>query len=236
VPLAGTPRTENASRVAAISGSRIEDPAAGGSPSGSHTAAVSGNFCRSSELPVSARSSRRVTTNPSRARRIAGATTLIHGRRPYLRWSSCRPAGEPGTPAASGPTNEASGRGSRLLSRYMSCEAAAGAVSRKSRVLTSRPKRRTANPPPPRLPACGWTTARASAVATAASAALPPARKISRPASVAAGAALDTAPPFPRTAAGWAASTTATQKSSSVRNTELPRRGLCSWVADRIMD
>ena len=36
-------------------------------------------------------------------------------------------------------------------------------------------------PPPPRLPASGWTTARANPTATAASTALPPCRRMSRP-------------------------------------------------------
>ena len=40
-------------------------------------------------------------------------------------------------------------------------------------------------PPPPRLPAKGKTTARAKAVAAAASMALPPALRVSRPASAA---------------------------------------------------
>src|SRR5690606_24079486 len=87
--------------------------------------------------------------------------------------------------------------------------AAAGAVSRKSRLVTVSPKRSTAKPPPPRLPASGWTTARARAVATAASAALPPAARISRPAAVAAASSEEAAPPLPRTGGKDAAPATA---------------------------
>ncbi len=43
------------------------------------------------------------------------------------------------------------------------------------------------NPPPPMLPASGWTTARANPTATAASTALPPCRSMSRPTSLAMG-------------------------------------------------
>src|SRR5690606_42065264 len=49
--------------------------------------------------------------------------------------------------------------------------------------------RRTMNPPPPRLPAEGYTTARANCVAIAASTALPPALRMSSPTLVASGCA-----------------------------------------------
>ena len=45
----------------------------------------------------------------------------------------------------------------------------------------------TMKPPPPRLPASGWTTASANPTATAASVALPPRRRMSRPTSLAIG-------------------------------------------------
>ena len=51
------------------------------------------------------------------------------------------------------------------------------------------------NPPPPILPALGWVTASANAVATAASIALPPFFRIDAPASDA-GADVDTTIPF----------------------------------------
>src|SRR4051794_40077129 len=64
----------------------------------------------------------------------------------------------------------------------MSGPAAPGATSRKS-IATALPApvRITANPPPAMLPAVGWVTASANAVATAASTALPPAARISWP-------------------------------------------------------
>src|SRR5262249_40165103 len=53
-------------------------------------------------------------------------------------------------------------------------------------------------PPPPRLPASGQTTARANAVATAASTALPPFFNTSRPIADASGATETTMPRRPR--------------------------------------
>src|SRR6056297_1073664 len=50
-------------------------------------------------------------------------------------------------------------------------------------------------PPPPRFPASGQVTAKASAVAIAASTAFPPAANTSRPASLAAAELLVTTPP-----------------------------------------
>ena len=47
--------------------------------------------------------------------------------------------------------------------------------------LARRPAGRARNPPPPMLPAVGWVTARAKAVATAASTALPPSHRTSAP-------------------------------------------------------
>src|ERR1019366_6554736 len=71
-------------------------------------------------------------------------------------------------------------------SRYMLREAARGARSRKSMNVVRPSARRTSmKPPPPMLPAVGWVTARANPTATAASIALPPARRTSTPAWVA---------------------------------------------------
>ena len=68
------------------------------------------------------------------------------------------------------------------LSVNMSGVARAGAFSRKSMVVVlPSGKRTTMKPPPPMLPAVGCVTARAKAVATAASMALPPARMTSKP-------------------------------------------------------
>src|SRR5918999_2208468 len=50
----------------------------------------------------------------------------------------------------------------------------------------------TMYPPPPRLPASGYVTARATPTATAASTALPPRRRVSTPARVASESLLDT--------------------------------------------
>ena len=63
----------------------------------------------------------------------------------------------------------------------MSGRAANGAFSRKSKTVTSPCCVKTSmNPPPPRLPADGCTTARARPVAIAASTALPPFRSTSQ--------------------------------------------------------
>ena len=77
---------------------------------------------------------------------------------------------------------------------YMSRDAEAGAVSRKSSVRSSEPKCTTANPPPARFPAVGYATASAKAVVTAASTAFPPRWSISTPAFVASAQSLVTAP------------------------------------------
>src|ERR1700719_603740 len=60
--------------------------------------------------------------------------------------------------------------------------------------------RTSMNPPPPILPAAGSTTARANAVATAASTALPPRSRISTPARDASSSSVATIPWAPRTA------------------------------------
>src|SRR5438105_11048926 len=60
--------------------------------------------------------------------------------------------------------------------------------------------RTSINPPPPMLPAAGSTTAKAKAVATAASIALPPFCRISTPARDASSSSVATMPCAPRTA------------------------------------
>jgi hypothetical protein len=140
-------------------------------------------------------------TKPSRASAIAGATSSFHGFLPSFLCSSHSPATAPGTPLARWPVRERS-VGLPSLSRNIVSVAAAGAVSRKSSARPLRGSiRTTAKPPPPMLPAVGWTTASANAVATAASAALPPDARICLPAAVAS-AASDTTMnvlPAPRT-------------------------------------
>src|SRR5215470_9577683 len=59
--------------------------------------------------------------------------------------------------------------------------------------------RTSMNPPPPMFPAAGSTTARANAVATAASTALPPFCKTSTPACEASSSSVATIPCAPRT-------------------------------------
>jgi hypothetical protein len=75
--------------------------------------------------------------------------------------------------------------------------AAAGATSRKSSAYDFPPRRATRNPPPPTLPAMGKETARAKAVATAASTAFPPLARMSTPTLVAMAFALTTIPCCP---------------------------------------
>src|SRR5437764_410386 len=83
----------------------------------------------------------------------------------------------------------------------MSRVAAPGAVSRKS-TTTGRPPSAAGTismyPPPPMFPAAGQVTASAAAVATAASVALPPRFRISRPTSDAIPLTLTTMPLRPR--------------------------------------
>ena len=102
----------------------------------------------------------------------------------------------PGTPEERAPVSESPAITCPVLSRYIASIAAAGAVSRKSSVRTvpETPSLTTANPPPPILPAEGYTTASPKPTATAASTALPPRRKTSTPISAASGASQATAP------------------------------------------
>ncbi len=93
----------------------------------------------------------------------------------------------PGTPTAACVNSDLFVMTRPLASRYMSRVARAGAVSRKSIVvsLPVLPSCRIMKPPPPMLPELGATTASAKPTATAASTALPPRRSTSTPTSVA---------------------------------------------------
>src|SRR5690606_13453256 len=104
-------------------------------------------------------------------------------------------AGAPGTAAARAPSSEACRRGLPSASRYMSAVAASGARSRPSimTLLPSAARCSSQKPPPPMPEPYGSTTPRAALTATAASKALPPASRISRPAAVASGCAVTTA-------------------------------------------
>src|SRR5262249_47414940 len=84
--------------------------------------------------------------------------------------------------------------------------AAPGAVSRYSTTTGTLPLPgcTTMKPPPPMLPACGYVTASANAVATLASTALPPRLRMSKPAFDA-GAETETTTPFlPLASWDWA--------------------------------
>jgi hypothetical protein len=156
-------------------------PVATGALLGSQIAAVDGCFdsigasCAIDWWSLSS------TMNPSRASAIAGATSAFHGVLPSFLCSAHRPATVPGTPVDRSPRRELSVR-LPFSSRYMLAVAAPGAASRKSSATAlPGPVRTTAKPPPPMFPALGWVTASASAVAIAASTALPPAARTSCP-------------------------------------------------------
>ena len=75
----------------------------------------------------------------------------------------------------------------------------AGAISRKSKVVAApSAARNTMNPPPPMLPAVGWVTASAKAVAMAPSTALPPLLMTCQPTSEAMSLCDTTMPPAAR--------------------------------------
>ena len=125
--------------------------------------------------PLSDRARPSVTTKPSRASAIAGSTRRCQGSLPCSFQARCRPATVPGTPTARWLSwwqlrvvlAVASGTSSAWRPR---------APSRGSRRRPARPRPAGSSrkPPPPMLPAVGWVTASANAVATAASTALPP--------------------------------------------------------------
>ena len=173
------------------------DPTAGASPFGKNSAADAGSFDRRSFESLISSANAASTAKPSRAIAMAGARRSFHGLLPFAACSAQRPATLAGVPLDAFHPH-ARGRGRRPARRmgptYMSRDAAAGAVSRKSSARSSAPKRTTANPPPPRLPAVGYATAIANAVATAASTALPPCWSTSSPIFVASAQSLVTAP------------------------------------------
>ena len=118
---------------------------------------------------------------------MAGTSSSFQGSRPNLRCASYIPATVPGTPIERWPVSDEL-IALPAVSTYMSRVARVGAVSRKSSAPTVPSCIRvTMNPPPPMLPATGWTTASANATATAASTALPPRRSMSTPTSLASG-------------------------------------------------
>ena len=116
---------------------------------------------------------------------MAGCISSAHGRLPKCLDAYSRPATVPGTPDALYPVM-LSRVSLPAASRYMSCDAASGARSRKSmKVVRPSASRTSMNPPPPMLPALECVTASANPTATAASMAFPPDSRIFRPACVA---------------------------------------------------
>src|SRR5690606_36558433 len=133
---------------------------------------------------------------PSRARAMAGANKSAQGSAPCAAWASAARRMLEGTPTLR-PDSTASikGNGRPSWPRNQSGAAAAGAVSRPSRVsIVPSAEWCSRNPPPPIPELCGSTTVSASIVAIAASVALPPRRSISAPASAARGSAALTTP------------------------------------------
>src|SRR5215813_321706 len=124
-------------------------------------------------------------TNPSRARRIAGASATASSIVPNRSRARQSPATEPGTATDRGPNTLAScstfGHGKSAVdtppvTRYIDSWAAEGAAALKSTVSVSSSVARCTSivPAPPIVLMNGSTTVIAKAVATAASIALPP--------------------------------------------------------------
>ena len=87
----------------------------------------------------------------------AGSTRSAHGSVPCAACAAASPATVPGTPTARCPSVEDAASRPAYISRH----APLGACSRKSQlVAVPSARRRTRNPPPPRLPASGETAAR----------------------------------------------------------------------------
>ena len=128
--------------------------------------------------------------NPSSARRSAGSNSLAQGSLPCCLCASSSSRTAPGVPTERPPTT-ASMKGIALPSgsRNSFSSAAIGAVSRPSYALTRLPSQCIMKAPPPSPELCGSTSPSTSWIAIAASTALPPDRRISRPASVARGLA-----------------------------------------------
>src|SRR3984957_20041177 len=139
------------------------------------------------------------TTKPWSARRIAGAMSCCQDSffEPSVFHPSQRPATLPGTPDERHPSRE-SPVDLPSAPTYMSRRAAAGATSRKSSAYDFPPTRATRKPPPPMFPAVGNATARAKAIATAASTALPPDASTSAPTLVASALSVTTMAPAER--------------------------------------
>ena len=134
---------------------------------------------------------------PARARRTAGASTRDKGNRPWRSCSVARPSAAPGTAHEAGPTwntwvveRNGTSYGSMCALAAMSpgVRPRPGALTKKSSTSAAPSGRRTRAKPPPPNPVRHASAHIAAATApTAASAALPPTRRISAPARVVAG-------------------------------------------------
>ncbi len=178
-----------------------------GRPSGrQYSWRPSSQYCRRSRLPTRPMVGSSIqkacmpgrTKKPSSAQRMAGSTTAFQGRRPCAWCMACRPLSVAGVPMDCGPMSltrplrmkpKPSGVSPSSRSCHMSSRAASGAGEWKSKYSCTRsPGLYTAAVPKPAMPhISGSTTVWASAVATAASTALPPARRMSMPDSAASG-------------------------------------------------
>lgn len=102
------------------------------------------------------------SAKPLSASRIAGAISSVRLRVPYFSRAYSMPDTVPGTPTARWPLVDRPLMTLPSLFRYMLAVAPFGATSRKSRkVLRPSASWMVMNPPPPRFPAAGYTTASA---------------------------------------------------------------------------
>ena len=178
-----------ARRVAASSDCTRSSPSRRGAPSGwKKSARVAGNSVRPASGSASRSASMGPRRTPSSARRMAGAMTSARERVPWRRSASSIAATMPGTPIAPYPDGSPPPTPTWAMK-------AAGKVTDPS-IPSTRPSgrwmRSCARPPRPDM--LGSATARAKAVATAASTAFPPTARMPAPAAVAAGWAAATIP------------------------------------------
>ena len=189
-------------RVRARSACTSTWPTRGTLPPGRKIARAAG-FSASCAPPIAC-AIRAVTGKPSRASVIAGCMTTASGSLPKRFHATTRPRTSPGTPAERMPRVDCCAS-TLPATTYMSSVAAAGAISRMSKVVVLPSIATTMKPPPPSPELHGSTTDSANDTASAASTALPPAARMARPASVASGCALATMACSPWVGAGQCA-------------------------------
>ena len=191
-------------------------PGCSGLPSGNIRAWASGNGFIFASSPAMNPARICPTGKPSSASRIAGAMTVASGSLPYFPCKVSSPATSPGM-ATTRRSPGFRGRGPETPGRVpipapvpaAALEQAPYARARRRRAAQHRNRGTTgclsrwsqtlATPLPPRPDICGSTTPIANAVATAASTALPPARSMATPASLASALADATTPFAPST-------------------------------------